>query len=164
MGLDMYIYKTTKDRIVLDDNLLITSFNRYDDKISDSLKAELEDEDNDLDEDDFETIKAYEEFFYWRKHPAIHDWMENLYVERGGKESFNGVLLYLSKEDLKKLKKDIIKKKLNYDASGFFFGKSENPNSQTGLFRLKEDIKTVSSALSEIKENPNTVFIYDSSW
>ena len=40
MGLDMYIYKTTKDRVVLDDNLLISSFNHYEDKMSDSLKAE----------------------------------------------------------------------------------------------------------------------------
>ena len=115
MGLDMYIYKTTRDRIVLDDNLLITSFNRYDNEISDSLRAELENKDLDEDDlDEFESRVAYEEFFYWRKHPAIHNWMENLYVERGGKESFNGIPLYLSKEDLKNLKKDIIKKKLNY--------------------------------------------------
>jgi len=164
MGLDMYIYKTTKDRIELDDNLLVTSFNRYEGKISDSLKVELEEDDFDEEDFDEELNKAYEEFFYWRKHPAIHNWMEELYVQRGGKETFNGIFLYLSKEDLKNLKKDIVKKKLNYEATGFFFGKSLNPHTQEGLSQLKRDLEFVNLSLQEIKNNSNVTFIYDSSW
>ena len=162
MGLDMYIYKTTKDRVVLDDNLLISSFNHYEDKMSDSLKAELELEEDD-DEDDEESV-VYEEFFYWRKHPAIHDWMENLYFERGGKGTFNGIPLLLRKEDLKRLKKDVVKKNLNYDAQGFFFGNSRNPNTQEGIGDLKRDLNFISLALKEIRNDQQVVFVYDSSW
>ncbi len=35
---------------------------------------------------------AYSELHYWRKHPDLHGWMENLYREKGGvAQSFNCV-------------------------------------------------------------------------
>lgn len=136
MGLDMYIYKTSHDKVELDENLLIIKDNS----------------------------KELEDFFYWRKHPAIHDWMNNLYYDRGGKDTFNGINLYLDKNDLKKLKKDLIKKNLNYEASGFFFGSSPNPNSQEFIRQLKIDLQFIFKALKEIKNDENIVFIYTSSW
>ena len=39
-------------------------------------------------------IVVAKEIAYWRKHPDLHGWMENLYREKGGREkSFNGDLV-----------------------------------------------------------------------
>lgn len=137
MGLDMYIYKTEISNIEVDDNLMITNV--------------IDNNNN-------------EEFFYWRKHPALHNWMENLYVDRGGDKTFNGEPVLLDKDTLKKLKKDLVKRNLKYDTVGFFFGNSQNPDSQAFIPQLKRDLSFVTAALRAIKENENTVFIYDSSW
>lgn len=137
MGLDMYIYKGYRDEIELnEDNLIIEG--SYEQKSG--------------------------EFFYWRKHPAIHDWMNNLYYDRGGTDTFNGIDLYLDKNDLKKLKKDLVKRNLNYEASGFFFGSSPNPNSQEFIRQLKKDLEFIFKALKEIKDDERVIFIYTSSW
>lgn len=65
---------------------------------------------------------------YWRKHPDLHDYMERLYIERGGEEEFNCVNLILNKEDIEKLIENI-KAQINGDKvfrerKGFFFGKT----------------------------------------
>jgi hypothetical protein len=139
MGLDMYVYKTEINNLEINDNLMITKMINKD-------------------------FYKNEEFFYWRKHPALHNWMQNVYFDRGGEGDFNGEPVLLDKDTLKKLKKDLVKRNLNYDAIGFFFGNSQNPNSQAFIPQLKKDLSFVISALKEIKENENTVFIYDSSW
>lgn len=159
MGLDMYIYKTSKDYVELDDNLLVKKI------ISRNFNFDEDDEEDDnIENEEQYHNSSLEEFFYWRKHPAIHAWMESLYVERGGSEIFNGEYVYLNKENLKQLKKDIIKMNLDYTATGFFFGKSNNPKTQEGIEELKKDLKFVSLALKHLKEDPNIIFIYDSSW
>ena len=94
------------------------------------------------------------EIAYWRKHPDLHGWMENLYREKGGKEnSFNGDPLVLTLEDLDRLEEDILRKNLP-KTSGFFFGES-------GDISLK-DLEFVLEARKAIQEG-DTVF-YDSSW
>lgn len=138
MGLDMYIYQVDKKNVKLDEDLLIKKLSK-----SSSL----------------------EEIAYWRKNPAIHDWMEKLYIERGGKEIFNGVYLYLTENNLKQLKDDIKNFKLNYNASGFFFGKSNSPLSQdfdeeSHLY----DIELVEKVISCFENNSNSIILYDSSW
>ena len=61
------------------------------------------------------------EIAYWRKHPNLHGWMENLYRERGGEGQFNGDELELFAEDLDRLEQDILDSQLP-ETSGFFFG------------------------------------------
>ena len=61
------------------------------------------------------------EIAYWRKHPNLHGWMENLYRERGGEGQFNGDELELFAEDLDRLEADILSSQLP-ETSGFFFG------------------------------------------
>jgi hypothetical protein len=135
MGLDMYVFMSTKDEVKVDDDLLITVF-----------------------------ADNSDEFFYWRKHPAIHNWMEILYYDRGGEGTFNGVPVYLDKDTLRSLKRDIVRGKLNYEAAGFFFGSSAKPDTQEGYIRLRKDLEFVNNALQEIKQNSDVVFVYDSSW
>jgi hypothetical protein len=104
---------------------------------------------------DYETpIVGAKEIAYWRKHPDLHGWMENLYREKGGREkTFNGDLVVLTLADLDRLEEDILRKNLP-KTSGFFFGES-------GEISLK-DLEFVLEARKAIQEG-DTVF-YDSSW
>ena len=99
-------------------------------------------------------IVVAKEIAYWRKHPDLHGWMENLYREKGGREqSFNGDLVVLTLKDLDRLEEDILRKNLP-KTSGFFFGESME-------ISLK-DLEFVLEARKAIQEG-DTVF-YDSSW
>lgn len=104
---------------------------------------------------DYETpIVGAKEIAYWRKHPDLHGWMENLYREKGGREqSFNGDLVVLTLADLDRLEEDILRKNLP-KTTGFFFGESME-------ISLK-DLEFVLEARKAIQEG-DTVF-YDSSW
>ena len=104
---------------------------------------------------DYETpIVGAKEIAYWRKHPDLHGWMENLYREKGGREqSFNGDLVVLTLKDLDRLEEDILRKNLP-KTTGFFFGESVE-------ISLK-DLEFVLEARKAIQEG-DTVF-YDSSW
>ena len=104
---------------------------------------------------DYEIINVeLQEIAYWRKHPDLHGWMENLYREKGGREqSFNGDLVVLTLKDLDRLEEDILRKNLP-KTTGFFFGES-------GEISLK-DLEFVLEARKAIQEG-DTVF-YDSSW
>jgi len=106
---------------------------------------------------DFDTnnIENYEELHYWRKHPNLHGWMENLYYDKGGKDdSFNGSDLVLTESDLDSLEQDIIDGNLP-NTSGFFFG-------QTDGSERDDDLEFVAKARKAIKEG-KTVY-YSSSW
>ena len=64
----------------------------------------------------------HRELSYWRKHPNLHGWMEELYRAKGGNvEMFNGVELELTWEDLEVLERDILLSNLP-NTVGFFFG------------------------------------------
>jgi hypothetical protein len=105
---------------------------------------------------DFST-KNFEqdELHYWRKHPNLHGWMQNLYDMKGGaSDSFNGDCVVLDIEDLDNLEQDIKDGNLP-DTSGFFFGQSD-PDSDL------DDLDFVNKAREEIKKG-NTVY-YTSWW
>lgn len=94
------------------------------------------------------------EIHYWRKHPNLHGWMENLYYDKGGKDdTFNGSNVILTEFDLDNLEQDIIDDALP-NTSGFFFG-------QTDGSEKDNDLEFVAKARKAIKEG-NT--IYYSSW
>ena len=99
-------------------------------------------------------IVKTEEIAYWRKHPDLHGWMENLYREKGGREqSFNGDPVVLTLEDLDRLEDDILGETLP-ETTGFFFGESRGMS-------LK-DLEFVLDARKVIQEG-DTIY-YDSSW
>jgi len=104
---------------------------------------------------DFST-KNFEttELHYWRKHPNLHGWMQNLYDAKGGTESnFNGDCVVLDSEDLDNLEQDIKDGNLP-DTSGFFFG-------QSGSDEDEDDLLFVSKAREAIKEGKT---VYYTSW
>ena len=61
------------------------------------------------------------EIAYWRKHPNLHGWMQQLWESRGNSGEFNGDELELTYEDLEILELDVIAGAL-HNTSGFFFG------------------------------------------
>jgi len=68
-----------------------------------------------------EPVKT-EEVSYWRKHNALHGWMEDLYIARyGNDKDFNCEPLQLTADDLIQLNQDI-DNGLLVEREGFFFG------------------------------------------
>ena len=103
---------------------------------------------------DFST-KNFEqtEIHYWRKHPNLHGWMQNLYDMKGGTSpDFNGDCVVLDILDLDNLEGDIKNGNLP-DTSGFFFGQSDDGD--------EDDLLFVTNAREAIKEGKT---VYYTSW
>jgi hypothetical protein len=95
------------------------------------------------------------ELHYWRKHPNLHGWMQNLYDMKGGtSDSFNGDCVVLDSEDLDNLEQDIKDGNLP-DTSGFFFGNTQGDEDEDDLLFVKEAREAIA--------NGNTVY-YTSWW
>ena len=95
------------------------------------------------------------ELFYWRKHPNLHGWMEQLYRSKGGEGSdFNGDKVALTLADLDALEA-AIREEVLPETTGFFFGESrpEEKNSDFEFIDLAR--KAIAQGL--------TVY-YDSWW
>ena len=106
------------------------------------------------------------ELGYRRKHPSLHGWMENLWIERleaqglTPKESaygssFNGVQLELTWEDLERLEQDILDAQLP-ETSGFFFGDDSSD------YYKEQDLQFIQKARSELFLGLRV--FYNSSW
>ena len=103
---------------------------------------------------DFKPEQA-SELHYWRKHPDLHGWMEQLYYQKGGtSDCFNCVTVALTLADIERLEKAIRSYELP-ETSGFFFGQSCPED-------LEDDLKFIDKARKAIAKG-QTVF-YDSWW
>lgn len=76
MGLDMYVFTTSKD--VMDRDFLRSS-------------------------DDANFKKLDDSFFYWRKFYELDNWMKDLFYSKGGTKEFNCVAVRLTRKDIDKL-------------------------------------------------------------
>ena len=86
---------------------------------------------------DFEVENGVD-IHYWRKHPNLHGWMEQLYYAKGGAaESFNCVSVALTADDLDQLEADIKASELP-DTNGFFFGESDGTETADDLAFIKK--------------------------
>lgn len=95
------------------------------------------------------------ELAYWRKHPSLHGWMEQLYRQRGGEDTFNGIELELSWNDIDDLERAVRHGKLPF-TEGFFFGKPADN------VYYEEDLKFCADAKAEIFLGFKV--FYNSSW
>ena len=66
-----------------------------------------------------------EEIAYWRKHPNLQGWMENLWRSKGGEGMFNCVEVELTLDDLDALEQTLDGKALP-ETVGFFFGENSD--------------------------------------
>jgi hypothetical protein len=107
---------------------------------------------------DFKSEEGVEdrELHYWRKHPNLHGWMENLYYLKGGKaESFNCVSVELDLDDLALLEKHV-KEGVLPSTAGFFFGNSQNDEEESN-----EDLEFIKEAREAIAGGE---YVYYTSW
>lgn len=95
------------------------------------------------------------ELAYWRKHPSLHGWMEQLYRQRGGTGTFNGIELELTWNDIDDLERAVRHGKLPF-TEGFFFGKPADN------VYYEEDLKFCLDAKAEIFLGFKV--FYNSSW
>ena len=94
------------------------------------------------------------ELAYWRKHPNLQGWMEELWREKGGEGEFNCVDVELTLEDLEQLEAAIEGEELP-ETAGFFFG-----NDSSDYYR-EEDLAFIADASEAIKQGYTVVY---SSW
>ena len=101
------------------------------------------------------------EIAYWRKHPSLHGWMEQLWERKGrprqsvGWPIFNGIELELTWDDLDDLERAIRHGKLP-DTEGFFFG------SPADNHYYEQDLEFVNNAKAEVFLGLKV--FYNSSW
>ena len=143
MGLDMYAYAATRER-QQDDYYDGAEFNKetgeyVNPKVSKPI-----------------------EIAYWRKHPNLHGWFEQLWIDKGrpgadeNKDTmFNGIELELDWTDIDNLE-EAIKEGTLPTTSGFFFG---DPSDN---YYYEEDLKFVKEARSQLFLGLRV--FYNSSW
>ena len=73
------------------------------------------------DEDGYTYYEDSMELSYWRKHPNLQGWMEELWYEKGNNGEFNCVDVELTLEDLDALEQSLDESALP-ETAGFFFG------------------------------------------
>lgn len=157
MGLDMYAYAVDKENAHRSYAELIDEDNKFYD--------ERGDEDSNPNPN-----PTRREIHYWRKHNALHAWMQDLWESRGSRlpdgkaggspRDFNCVPIELTEEDLKKLEEDIRGRKLE-PTDGFFFGGTDYTDEDWD-WHEKDDLQFIADARQEIADG-GRVF-YDSWW
>ncbi len=110
-------------------------------------------------------INKPREIAYWRKHPNLHGWMEQLWVAKGRPgfdESsadrdpmFNGIEMELTAEDLDDLERAVTHGQLP-STTGFFFG-----NEADDYYR-EHDLAFIKNARAELFFGLKV--FYNSSW
>lgn len=136
MGLDMYAYvaaKAGQQREYYDGAV-------WDDESKDVVNK---------------TVAKPREIAYWRKHPNLHGWMQQLWESRGNSGDFNGDELELTWEDLEVLELDVIAGTLP-STTGFFFGEDADEYYQ------EQDLKFIREAKAELFLGLKV--FYNSSW
>jgi hypothetical protein len=97
------------------------------------------------------------ELAYWRKHPSLHGWMEQLWQKRNPDDmsSFNGIELELTWQDVDDLEQAVRHGQLPF-TEGFFFGKPADN------VYYEEDLKFCVNAKAELFLGLKV--FYNSSW
>ena len=120
--------------------------------------------DSELKEYTNKNVEKPREIAYWRKHPNLQGWMEQLWVEKGRNTGpggasidpmFNGVELELTWDDLDRLEQAILNNGLPY-TQGFFFGDPADD------YYKQQDLEFIKKAKAELFVGLKV--FYNSSW
>jgi hypothetical protein len=106
------------------------------------------------DEEGYEYYEDSMELAYWRKHPNLQGWMENLWRLKGNEGEFNCVDLELTLRDLEALEASIDGSDLPKTV-GFFFGQDSDDH------YLEQDREFIVQARAAIKQGYKVIY---SSW
>jgi hypothetical protein len=114
------------------------------------------------------TVNKPREIAYWRKHPNLHGWMEQLWHRKRNAQgnpvvenvndfsgTFNGVELELTHEDLDELERAVTHKQLP-STSGFFFGNDADEH------YYESDLQFIKTARADLFFGLKV--FYNSSW
>ena len=101
------------------------------------------------------TCTKPKELAYWRKHPNLHGWMEELWRSKGNEGMFNGDELELTWEDLDQLEADVKENRLP-STTGFFFG------DEADSYYYEDDLKFIKEAKADLLCGLKV--FYNSSW
>jgi hypothetical protein len=102
------------------------------------------------------TVNKPREIAYWRKHPNLHGWMEKLAEQKNLQyDSFNGIELELTAEDLDELERAVIHHQLP-STTGFFFGRDADEH------YYESDLEFIKAARAEMFFGLKV--FYNSSW
>jgi hypothetical protein len=142
MGLDMYAYVATR---------------------AGQQRDFYESAEFDQDSKEFvnKVVSKPQELAYWRKHPNLHGWMEQLWHSKNEPglqsqdQTFNGIELELTYEDLEILELDVIAGTLP-GTSGFFFGNNADEHYK------EQDLEFIRNARAELFMGLKV--FYNSSW
>jgi hypothetical protein len=137
MGLDMYAYVASKAK---------QHDEFYESAVFDKESNEMVNT----------NVSKPREIAYWRKHPNLHGWMEKLAQDKGlSYDSFNGVEMELTYQDLDELERAVTHKQLPA-TDGFFFG---NPSDE---YYYESDLEFIKNARAELFLGLKV--FYNSSW
>ncbi len=75
------------------------------------------------DDEGYTYYEDSKELAYWRKHPSLQGWMEDLWIEKGNSGEFNCVDVELTLGDLDSMEEALDENALP-ETVGFFFGEN----------------------------------------
>ena len=107
------------------------------------------------DEDGYTYYDDNIELGYWRKHPNLQGFMQELYYDKGGEGEFNCVDVELTLEDINALEATLDNEALP-ETEGFFFGENSDDH------YAEQDRDFIVSARSAI--NKGYTVVYSSWW
>ena len=106
------------------------------------------------DEDGYTYYEDSMELAYWRKHPNLQGWMEELWLGKGNDGEFNCVDLELTLSDLDYLEQSLDESALP-ETAGFFFGTNSDDH------YAEQDREFILSARNAIEKGYTVIY---SSW
>ena len=106
------------------------------------------------DEDGYTFYEDEMELAYWRKHPSLQGWMEDLWIEKGNSGEFNCVDVELTLGDLDSMEEALDENALP-ETVGFFFGENSEE------YYAEQDREFIREARAAIKQGYKIIY---SSW
>ena len=106
------------------------------------------------DEDGYTFYEDEMELAYWRKHPSLQGWMEDLWIEKGNSGEFNCVDVELTLGDLNSMEEALDEHALP-ETVGFFFGENSEEH------YAEQDREFIREARAAIKQGYKVIY---SSW
>ena len=106
------------------------------------------------DDEGYTYYEDSKELAYWRKHPSLQGWMEDLWIDKGNSGEFNCVDLELTLDDLDNMEETLDENALP-ETQGFFFGQNSDEH------YAEQDREFIVNARAAIKQGYTVVY---SSW
>ena len=106
------------------------------------------------DDEGYTYYEDSKELAYWRKHPSLQGWMEDLWIEKGNSGEFNCVDVELTLGDLDSMEEALDENALP-ETVGFFFGENSEEH------YAEQDREFIVQARAAIKQGYTVVY---SSW